>query len=194
MPHAAGEVLRQLGLSPEVVAGDFDRLTTFGALPFGGQTAVGDVIFPRLAFPVPTVEAAPKAAKAEPKSSVETKPVDQTSPAADAPSSEITIDDFIKVQFRIADITHAEKIEGAKKLLRLEVQLGDEKRQIVSGIADSYTPEELIGMQIVVVYNLKPAKLRGVESQGMLLAATDTDGKAILLQPAKRVVSGAEVR
>ena len=120
--------------------------------------------------------------------------MEQTSPAEETASSEITIDDFVKVQFRIADITHAVKIEGAKKLLRLEVQLGDEKRQIVSGIADSYTPEELIGMQIVVVYNLKPAKLRGVESQGMLLAATDEDGKAILLQPAKRVLSGAEVR
>jgi len=195
MPHAAGEVLRQLGLASEVAPGDFDAQTTFGALPFGGQTAVGDVIFPRLAFPVPVVETTPKAApKAAQKPSGENKSVEQTSPAEETASSEITIDDFIKVQFRIADITHAEKIEGAKKLLRLEVQLGEEKRQIVSGIADSYTPEELIGMQIVVVYNLKPAKLRGVESQGMLLAATDADGKAILLQPAKRVASGAEVR
>ena len=193
MPHAAGEVLRQLGLTSEVAPGEFDVQTTFGALPFGGQTAVGDVIFPRLAFPVPAAPVAQKATKSADKPSAEDKKVDQTN-ETDAVSNEITIDDFIKVQFRIADITHAEKIEGAKKLLRLEVQLGDEKRQIVSGIADSYTPEELIGMQIVVVYNLKPAKLRGVESQGMLLAATDADGKAILLQPAKRVNSGAEVR
>jgi len=195
MPHAAGEVLLQLGLDPNIAPGDFDRLTTFGALPFGGQTAVGDVIFPRLAFPVPATENNTKTSqKAPQKSTGEIKPVDATTPTDNSTSTEITIDDFVKVQFRIADITHAEKIEGAKKLLRLEVKLGEEKRQIVSGIADSYTPEELIGMQIVIVYNLKPAKLRGVESQGMLLAATDEDGKAILLQPAKRVTSGAEVR
>ena len=108
--------------------------------------------------------------------------------------NEITIDDVIKVDLRIADIVAAEKVEGADKLLKLQLKIGEEDRQIVSGIATAYSPEELVGRQIVVVYNLKPRKMRGVESKGMLLAATDTEGNAILLQPDKKADSGSQVR
>ena len=107
---------------------------------------------------------------------------------------EITIEDFAKVKFRVARIVEAETIEGADKLYKLQVMIGEEKRQIVSGIRNNYTPEDLIGRQIVVVTNLKPAKLRGVESNGMLLAATDETGGAILLQPDKEAPDGAPVK
>ena len=88
----------------------------------------------------------------------------------------------------------AEPVEGSDKLLKLQIVVGEERRQIVAGIRANYTPEDLIGRQVVVVANLKPAKLRGVESQGMLLAATDENGGAILLQPDKEAPEGTEVR
>ena len=92
----------------------------------------------------------------------------------------ITIDDFMKVELRVARIIEASEIEGADRLLKLQVDLGTEKRQLVAGIKKTYTPEELVGKHIVVVANLKPARLRGEESQGMLLAAQTDDGPALV--------------
>jgi methionyl-tRNA synthetase len=83
----------------------------------------------------------------------------------------ITFDEFFNTQLKTAKVLEAEKIEGADKLLKLQVEIGEEKRQLVAGVAEYYTPEEMVGKTIVVVANLKPAKIRGVESQGMLLAA-----------------------
>ncbi len=91
----------------------------------------------------------------------------------------ITIDDFKKLDLRVAKITEAERIEGTDKLLRLKVTLGVEERQLVAGIAQHYSPEELVGKQLIVVANLEPAVIRGVESNGMLLAAI-SGGKIIL--------------
>ena len=111
---------------------------------------------------------------------------EQTTDAAPTapPSDTITIDDFAKVQLRVAEIKTAERIEGAKKLLRLTVDVGEgTDRQLVAGIAESYSPESLPGRKIVIVANLQPATIRGVQSQGMLLAATDADGGAVLLTP-----------
>lgn len=199
MPFVGSEIGRQLGLAEIASAGSWNDATRFGVLTPGAPTGEAIPLFPRIdpksvqaAAPAPSVPAAAKATK-EPKKE---KPVDNATSetAPTAATDEITIDDFAKVKFRVADITAAEKIEGAKKLLRLQIRVGEEERQIVSGIADSYNPEDLVGRQIVVVYNLKPAKLRGVESQGMLLAATDPEGKAILLQPEKSVPAGSEVR
>jgi len=102
----------------------------------------------------------------------------------------ITIDEFAKVELKVAKIYEAEQIEGSKKLLKIQVDLGDEKRQIVSGIAQFYTPEELIGKSVVVVTNLKPAKLFGVESNGMILAAGDD---ASLLTSLRNVEAGTKV-
>lgn len=106
----------------------------------------------------------------------------------------IDIIDFAKVDLRVAEILTAEKVEGTDRLLKLQVNLGDTGiRQIVAGIAQHYAPEELIGKKIVVVANLKPAKLRGVESQGMLLAASD--GQTIsILTPLKDVAVGSRVK
>ena len=112
--------------------------------------------------------------------------------------SEITIDDFAKIQLRVGKILTAEKVEKADKLLKFSVQIGGDVRTIVSGIAKHYTPEEMLGKNVVVVYNLKPAKLRGIESQGMLLCAcyTDADGneQVVLVSPEKSVPSGSVVR
>jgi methionyl-tRNA synthetase len=92
----------------------------------------------------------------------------------------ITIDDFLKVDLRVAQVKFAEKVKGADKLLRLEIDLGYEQRQILAGIALAYTPEQLIGRKIVVVANLLPRKLKGLESQGMLLAASPEGGLPVL--------------
>ena len=104
----------------------------------------------------------------------------------------MTIEEFRKVELRIATIKRAEPHPSADKLLVLKIDLGSEERQIVAGIRGHYTPEELVGKQIVVVANLETAKLRGVESQGMLLAATDGD-RIVILTPEKKVSPGAKV-
>ncbi len=105
----------------------------------------------------------------------------------------IDIDAFRKVELRVVGILAAEKVEKSKKLIRLQVDLGDEKRQILAGIAESYTPEELIGKQAIAIINLNPASLMGHKSEGMLLAATGPDGKPVLLAPEKPAPDGAKV-
>jgi len=102
----------------------------------------------------------------------------------------IIFEDFKKLEIRIGKILSAQKVEGADKLLKLEVDIGKEKRQLVVGIAQYYEPEELINKQIPVLVNLEPRKIRGVESQGMLLAATEGEAP-ILLHPDKEVSPGS---
>ena len=104
----------------------------------------------------------------------------------------ISIDDFRKIELKIATIKSAEPHPNADKLMVLQIDLGSEQRQICAGIRNQYTPEELVGKQIVVVANLETAKLRGLESQGMLLAASD-DGRVIILTPDKSVQAGSKV-
>lgn len=105
---------------------------------------------------------------------------------------QLSFDDFKKMELRVGTITAAERVPGADKLLQLAVDLGSEQRQVVAGIAQWYSPDELVGKQIVVVANLAPATIRGVESRGMLLAA-DLNGTAILLQPDKEVPAGSGI-
>ena len=104
----------------------------------------------------------------------------------------ISIDEFRKVELRIATVKQAEPHPNADKLLVLKVDLGAEERQIVAGIKAHYTPEELVGKQVVVVANLETAKLRGLESQGMVLAASDGE-KLVILTPEKAITTGAKV-
>jgi methionyl-tRNA synthetase len=121
----------------------------------------------------------------------------QPAPADSNPntSPQIAIDDFIKIDLRVAQIVVAERIPKADKLLRLEVDLGYEKRQILSGIAEFYTPEELIGRRIVIIANLAPRKMRGLESHGMLLAASESDhGKPILATMAEDIALGSRLK
>lgn len=105
----------------------------------------------------------------------------------------ISIDDFRKVELKVATVKSAEAHPNADKLIVLQVDLGSEQRQICAGIRNHYTPEELVGKQVVVVANLETAKLRGLESQGMLLAASD-DGRVIILTPEKPVLAGTLVK
>lgn len=105
----------------------------------------------------------------------------------------ITYDDFAKLDVRMGTIITCQKIENADKLLKLEVDFGDFKRQIVSGIAMWYTPEDLVGKQCPFLINLEPRTFRGVESQGMLIA-TGTDDSAVLLFPDKQVPNGSEIK
>jgi len=105
----------------------------------------------------------------------------------------ISFGDFQKLDLRVAKIIEVEKVEHADKLLKLQIDIGGEQKQIVAGIAEFYNPEELVGKEIVVVVNLEPRTLKGVESQGMLLAA-DEDGKPVLLMPDKEVPAGTKIR
>jgi methionine--tRNA ligase beta chain len=111
------------------------------------------------------------------------------------PTNIIQYDDFAKVQLRVATIYQAEPIEKSKKLMRLQVDLGDEKRQILAGIKEHYTAEQLVGKQIVIVANLAPREvIKGETSNGMLLAASDATGKLTLVTPSDAIAAGAQVR
>lgn len=105
----------------------------------------------------------------------------------------IPFEDFQKLDIRIGTIVEAEALEGSTKLLKLVIDIGKEKRQLVAGIAKSYQPEEVIGKQIPVLVNLEPKMLHGLESQGMILAA-DNEGYPVLLHPEKEITSGSRVR
>jgi methionyl-tRNA synthetase len=181
MPYAADQIALQLALMP---LSDWSQIGTPASLPGGHQLGQPKPIFPRLEIE----KTAPKPKPiSPPKMSEKPKPEEQ-------PVSEITIDDFAKVQLRVARVVEAEPLEGSDKLMKLQVMVGEEGRQIVAGIRKNYSPEDLIGRQVIVVANLKPAKLRGTESQGMLLAAVSEDGGAILLQPDEEAPEGAKVR
>ncbi len=126
--------------------------------------------------------------------------VPPSAPADSAPASDpsagpdlVGIEAFTALDLRVAKVTAAEKIKGSKKLLKLQLDVGGVPRQIVSGIAEAYEPEQLVGRTIIVIANLKPAKLMGVESHGMLLAAT-VDGQAVLAGFEKDVPTGVRVK
>lgn len=195
MPHAADEMARQLGHAPTLSwneIGDVNRLIPGVVL----QPPVP--IFPRLDLSQSEAEektpgGANQPAKASSPPKDNKKPMTPNEESVAVPEL-IDIADFAKVQLKVARIFEAQPLEGSDKLMKLQVHIGDEKRQIIAGIRSNYTPEDLIGRQIVVVANLKPAKLRGAESQGMLLAAVDAEGGAILLQPDRETPEGAKVR
>lgn len=105
----------------------------------------------------------------------------------------ITIEDFVKVELKIGKILEAKRVEGSNKLIVMRVDTGEE-RQIVAGIGKAYTPEELTGKSVVVVTNLQPAKLMGVESQGMLLAAADDEGKLSIITTDREIKEGSKVK
>lgn len=163
MPHTAPKIWQQLGLGDDFAATIADA-GEFGALPVGKAVAQKpEPIFPRIEekaeeqIPANAPVKAPKAAAKEKAA---------TDPA------EISIDDFSKVDLRVVKVLAADKVKGADRLLTLTVDLGDEQRTIVSGIAQHYAPEELVGRNVVMVVNLKAAKIRGIESRGMVLAAS----------------------
>ena len=175
MPAAVERVLAMMGLAPGAPVPDDLR---WGRLEPGTTLPPVVALFPRI-----------EVAGAEPRTPKERKVPDETTPGP----ALITIDEFAKLELRVAMVKAAEKIAGSKKLLKLQVDLGDEVRQIVSGIADAYTPESLVGRKVVLVANLKPAKLMGVDSFGMVLAAS-LDGKAVLCTFDADVPPGTKVK
>ncbi len=189
MPETAEKMWQQLGID-EPIAEQSTAALTWGLLKPQLQTQKGEPLFPRLDLDAeteapaapPKVEQAQKAAK-----KVESKP------NADEGAGLIDISQFAQVELKVAEVLSAAPVEGADKLLKLQVDLGGEERQIVAGIAQHYQPDELVGKKIVVVANLKPAKLRGEVSQGMLLAASQ--GKKLSLITVERDVPvGSKVK
>ena len=201
LPKTAGRIWETMGFS---VLGKIeeqgmeDAKKPWDAISKDIKTSAAEGLFPRIEEEKLKVDSAQRPqTKAKKKEKAMEKPASETASAkADAkasPSEMIDISEFAKIELRVAEVVSAERVEGADKLLKLEITLGDETRQIVAGIAEHYAPEELVGKRIVVVANLKPAKLRGVESQGMLLAASDENTVSILT-PLKEVSVGSRVK
>lgn len=184
MPVTAGKIWDQLGLSSRgPIADQHLEDAEWGRLPAGVEFRRAEPLFPRI--DPATLDLAPEDAATAP-----------VSPAAAPASAELLdIADFQKLDLRVARVLRAERIAGADKLLKLQIDLGTEQRQIVAGIALHYQPEELVGKHIVVVANLKPAKLRGELSQGMLLAASTADHAVLgLITPERIVPPGSRVK
>jgi methionyl-tRNA synthetase len=201
IPYATASVWRQLGLGDIEAAAHNGELRDlrWGGLKPGTKLGPLAPIFPRAdkglaqimtEIENPTTTLAPPAAPSLEKS----LPSAPSSPPAQSPT--ITIEDFAKIDLRVAQIVAAERIPKADKLLRLEVDLGTERRQILSGVAEWYTPEDLIGLRIAVIANLAPRKMRGLESHGMLLAASGEDhsSKPILATFSDEIPLGSKIR
>jgi methionyl-tRNA synthetase len=111
-----------------------------------------------------------------------------------APPDKITIEEFRRLDLRVAEVVEAEAVPGSKKLVQLRVRLKDEERTIVAGLREQYPPETWPGKQVILVANLKPTTLMGVQSQGMVLAAEDDQGRIVLLKPEQRIPPGSKIR
>lgn len=196
MPETPEKIWGQLGIEDRSLV-EWDKAKEWGMYPSGATVKKGDVIFPRIDLKK-ELEEIEKMSEVTEKKPAE---VDNTAKAAAEVKNEdkdetnanlITIDDFSKVELRVAKVIEAEKVEKADKLLKMKLQVGEETRQVVSGIAKYYTPEEMVGKTLILVANLKPAKLRGIESQGMILAATNENGLSLVTID-KDLGSGAHV-
>ncbi len=189
MPETAEKIFAQLyPNAPKAGERDMDDLDKFGLRENGlNVTDKPEILFARLDLEEvlkkaeEIQEAQRKAAGGVKYPEVEKKP-------------EITIEDFDKVQIQVGEVLKCEPVKKAKKLLVSQIRVGDEVRQIVSGIANYYKPEEMVGKKVAVITNLKPCKLCGVESQGMILAASDDEGNLSVLTTDKDIIAGSEIR
>jgi methionyl-tRNA synthetase len=204
IPRATGRIWAQLGLG-DIRAFELSSLK-WGQLQPGIKLGKIEAVFPRAeknavermqkmeeeaprAVTAVTAEAATKT----PAAAVGTQAVPPATPAP-AANHKISIDDFAKIEMRVGEVKVAEKVPGADKLLRLEVDLGSEVRQVIAGIAEAYAPETLIGRKVVIVANLAPRKLRGLESNGMIVAASIEGGKPVLASFLEEVPIGARLK
>lgn len=188
MPETTDKILAQLyPANPEAGVRDFDDLATFGLRETGLKvTETPEILFARLDFEKDLKEKVEAIQEAQKKvNGVTEYPQVEVKP-------EITFDDFEKVQFRVAKVLTCEAVKKTK-LLKFELQIGDEKRTIVSGIQKYYKPEELIGKKLVVCTNLKPRKICGIESQGMIISAWDDKDNLSVLTLEKDIIEGAEI-
>jgi len=180
MPNTTPRIWQQLGVGSDLAAVRLSDAQHWGLLPAGIHVGKLEPIFPRIEErEEPVGEAKP-----------ETKA--PAAPAAPPPMEEIGIEEFVKMDLRVVRVLACEKVEKADKLLKLTVDLGSEQRTIVSGIAKHYAPEDLVGQDVVMIVNLKPAKIRGIESRGMVLAASTED--KLSLVTAAGMAPGSKVK
>lgn len=189
MPQKMTELRRTLGMNDEEIGlFNFEDLKNVGSIHYNGKFIDTPGLFPRIILEKP--EEAEKAAKSEKKDDkIKDKKVDLNP----VPAGMISFTDFGKVQLKTAKILTAERIENTEKLMKLSIEVGAETRPLVAGIAQYYKPEELIGKTIIIVANLMPAKIRGCESQGMLLAAKDESGLKLVTIDGGSFASGTVI-
>ena len=184
MVHVPEKIYAQIGLEDEALK-TWDSLKAFGRFPAGAKVCKGEALFPRLDVKKELEALMP--AKPEPVAKPQPKAEEKPTPA------QIKIDDFAKVQLKVARVLSCEAVEGSNKLLKFSLDLGEETRTVVSGIAKYYKPEELVGKNLILVANLKPAKLKGILSEGMLLSAEGPDGSLKVLTVDGEMTPGSEV-
>lgn len=196
LPETAEKIVAQLSTSLR----DFDDLDKFGLYPNGTKvTETPEILFARLDPKEIMPEVEELQAKQKTEYEAEQKKLNGEEAAEEEasidiePKEEITFDDFMKMQFQVGEILSCEAVAKSKKLLCSQVKIGSQVKQIVSGIRKDYSPEEMVGKKVMVLVNLKPAKLAGVLSEGMLLCAEDADGNLSLMTPEKKMPSGAEI-
>jgi len=205
MPDATAKIWAQMGLG-DIAKFDLTRLQ-WGQLQLGTKLGEVQAVFPRADKSAVermqkmeeqgasvVTSAPPVASEALPPAAPAKSEAASLKPAAAIPDGKISIDDFAKVELRVAQVKTAERVKGADKLLRLEVDLGTEVRQLVAGIAEAYAPETLIGRKVVIVANLAPRKLRGLESNGMIVAASPEGGKPVLASFLEDVPIGTRLK
>jgi len=185
LPNTAKSIYRQINTD----ATDFESLTSFDGIKPGDTVGEAEILFARIdkEKKIKEIDGIIEKRAAAKAQKTEAAPAPQ-----DGDKAGISIDDFAKVDLRVGKVTACEKVEKADKLLRLTVEIGGESRTIVSGIAKWYAPDEIVGRNVIVVANLKPAKLRGIESRGMILAADAGDGVRVIF--ADDVPDGSKVR
>ena len=186
LPETAEKVLNQLNAARR----GYDKLHTFGLYPDGGKvTEKPEILFARLDLD----EVLKKVEELHPQKEEE-KANEEVAPGIDIEAKpEISYDDFMKMQFQVGEIIACEEVPKSKKLLCSQVRIGSQVKQIVSGIKKHYSAEEMVGKKVMVLVNLKPAKLAGVLSEGMLLCAEDENGELSLMVPEKEMPNGAEI-
>ncbi|MEI3175785.1 MAG: methionine--tRNA ligase [Lachnospiraceae bacterium] len=184
MPSTSGKILEQLNGGKR----SLESMDTFGLYASGNKvTEKPEILFARLDLEQVLAEVREKFGKPE-------EPEKEEEPGIDIEAKpEITIDEFAKLQFQVGQIIACEAVKKSKKLLCSQVKIGSQVRQIVSGIKSAYSPEEMVGKKVMVVTNLKPAKLAGILSEGMILCAEDADGNLALMTPEKEMPAGAEI-
>lgn len=188
MPETAEKILAQLNTQKRTL----EEMGTFGLYPSGGKvTDKPEILFARMDVKEVLEKVEAMRAAEEVPAEEETKEDENVIDLEAKP--EITYDDFAKLQFQIGEIIACEAVPKSKKLLCSQVRVGSRVRQILSGIKANYTPEEMVGKKVMVVTNLKPAKLAGMLSEGMLLCAEDSEGNLALMRPEKDMPSGAEI-
>ena len=192
LPDTSARILDMLGTQER----DYLKHDQFGLLETGGKVVEKpEILFARVDIKelMEKVEA-DKAANAQAQSAAAPAEEAETEEGIDIePKAEITFDDFEKLQFQVGEIIACEAVKKSKKLLCSQVKIGNQVRQIVSGIRKHYSPEEMVGKKVMVVTNLKPATLAGVKSEGMILCAEDADGNLSLMVPEKKMPAGAEI-